>query len=589
VRGASIVLAALLASAGAAQAECKAGILAELPVTMFGARPSVEAKINGAPTRFLVDTGAFYSIISPGSAAEHHLHVGPGPFGMTMEGVGGRTTISLATVDSFDLSGIPLHHTEFVVGGSETGGELAGVIGRNILSFADVEFDLAGGMMRLVQAKGCAGLSLAYWAKPGQGGGELNIHSPPDDRRGPFNPPIEGDATVNGKHITVVFDTGAATSVMTLSAARRIGLEPNGPGVVDGGPVSGVGQHVVRSWITPVDVFEVGGEQIEHTRLRFADYQLGAADMLLGADFFLSHRVYIANSQRKVWFTYNGGPVFNLTASPEETPAQAAAEAAPVAAADFARRAAAEAARRDFTAAIADYDKAAALDAKNADYPYRRAQARILSGQVALGRADLDKALALDPSLAGALMERATLRLGAHDEAGALSDLDAADKALAPESNDRLRLADGYLSAHAPERALTPLDQWIKVHPDDSHLGPALAGRCWARVLLNAEPDKARADCRRALAVMPGHGLALDGLGFLAWRAGDLDGARAGFDKSLSTNPRNAWSLWGRGLLAARRGTGDRGKADFAAATAIVPSLPQTAAKFGLAADVAKP
>jgi hypothetical protein len=40
-------------------------------------------------------------------------------------------------------------------------------------------------------------------------------------------------------------------------------------------------------------------------------------DMLIGADFFLSHRIYVANSQRKLYFTYNGGPVFNLTAEPQ--------------------------------------------------------------------------------------------------------------------------------------------------------------------------------------------------------------------------------------------------------------------------------
>ena len=38
--------------------------------------------------------------------------------------------------------------------------------------------------------------------------------------------------------------------------------------------------------------------------------------MLIGADFFLSHHVYVANSQRKLYFTYNGGPVFNLTTTP---------------------------------------------------------------------------------------------------------------------------------------------------------------------------------------------------------------------------------------------------------------------------------
>ena len=33
-------------------------------------------------------------------------------------------------------------------------------------------------------------------------------------------------------------------------------------------------------------------------------------DMLLGADFFRTHRVLIAYSQRKVYFAYAGGTVF---------------------------------------------------------------------------------------------------------------------------------------------------------------------------------------------------------------------------------------------------------------------------------------
>ena len=35
-----------------------------------------------------------------------------------------------------------------------------------------------------------------------------------------------------------------------------------------------------------------------------------AHSMLLGADFLRSHRVLVAHSQRKIYFTYAGGPVF---------------------------------------------------------------------------------------------------------------------------------------------------------------------------------------------------------------------------------------------------------------------------------------
>ena len=33
-------------------------------------------------------------------------------------------------------------------------------------------------------------------------------------------------------------------------------------------------------------------------------------DLLLGADFLLAHRIYIARSQKKLYFTYRGGPIF---------------------------------------------------------------------------------------------------------------------------------------------------------------------------------------------------------------------------------------------------------------------------------------
>ncbi len=61
------VVAALAATPAAAQ--CKLGIVAELPVTMAGREPLVDARINGADTRFIADSGAFYSLITPASAA----------------------------------------------------------------------------------------------------------------------------------------------------------------------------------------------------------------------------------------------------------------------------------------------------------------------------------------------------------------------------------------------------------------------------------------------------------------------------------------------------------------------------------------
>jgi hypothetical protein len=83
-------------------------------------------------------------------------------------------------------------------------------------------------------------------------------------------------------------------------------VEPAGQG-------SGLGSRWVETWIATFPSLKIGDEEIRNARLRFAD--LGEIDMLLGADFFLSHRIYVASSKGKLYFTYNGGPVFNL-ASP---------------------------------------------------------------------------------------------------------------------------------------------------------------------------------------------------------------------------------------------------------------------------------
>ncbi len=47
-------------------------------------------------------------------------------------------------------------------------------------------------------------------------------------------------------------------------------------------------------------------------------------EMLLGVDFLRAHRVFVAHSQRKLYFTYAGGPVFSgpRRAPPQQPPQQ---------------------------------------------------------------------------------------------------------------------------------------------------------------------------------------------------------------------------------------------------------------------------
>jgi hypothetical protein len=124
-----------------------------------------------------------------------------------------------------------------------------------------------------------------------------------------------GEALLNGTKIRVVFDTGAPFSTLTLAAARRAGIRPDSPGVVVAGKSSWIG--LFATFILD----EAGDEEMHNVRLRFSDFALDDADMLIGADFFRSHRIYVANSQDRLYFTSNGYPQFDVTSIAASTAA----------------------------------------------------------------------------------------------------------------------------------------------------------------------------------------------------------------------------------------------------------------------------
>lgn len=299
----------------AAPEGCKLRTLLTLPVTIGGSfKPMADVQINGHDAMLLIDSGAFYSILSPATAAEFGLRLGPVPFNLTLNGVGGGTVTPQLTTATLTLGGVTIpRKLEFLVGGSEIGGGARGALGQNILSIADVEYDLANGVIRLLKLEGkCKNLRPTYWTKPDDAYSVMDI-----SWATPREPFTEGVGVLNGSKIKMLFDTGSWASMLSLRAASRAGIKTDSPGVTPGGTTHGIGRVEVRTWIAPFESFKIGDEEIRNTHLRMGDLELPMADMLIGADFFLSHRVYVSSGEHKMYFTYNGGPVFNLTTRSE--------------------------------------------------------------------------------------------------------------------------------------------------------------------------------------------------------------------------------------------------------------------------------
>jgi tetratricopeptide (TPR) repeat protein len=392
-----------------------------------------------------------------------------------------------------------------------------------------------------------------------------------------------GAALVNGKRVRVGFDTGSPTSAISLEAARRVGVATDGPRVTPKGVArAGIGQRWVETWIAPVASIKIGDEEVRNTKLQ-VQTSLPEVDMLLGADFFLSHQVYVANSQHRIYVTYNGGPVFNLAAASSVAPSPLReANAEPTDADGFSRRGMALAARRQFATAIADLTRATTMAPMEPRYFTERATVYWENGQPLLAMGDLDQALTLKPDDTEALVTRAQLRISGRETRGAVTDLSEADRLLPKEADLRLTIAQLYDSADAGDAALGQYNLWIKAHPDDNRMPAALNGRCWVRALYNIEVHQALADCDGAVRRDRKIASYLDSRGLAHLRLGENDQAIADYDAALALQPKIAWSLYGRGIAKLRKGLAADGKADLAAAAAVDPALPTRAAARGL-------
>lgn len=579
--GAALMLAPALAHAATAPAGCTVGQLLELEATMDGTKPMVTVGINGHAERFLVDSGAFFSNISAGKAAELGLSLTS--TGAMVKGVGGSVQASITTVKTVDLAGVPLRNIRFLVGGSEIGNG-AGLLGQNVLGIGDVEYDLAHGAVRLMRAKNCKGASLAYWAvdRP-----VSTVTILPRDER---NPHTVGTVTVNGVKMRAMFDTGAGGTVMTMAAAARIGLKPDSPGVRRDGYGHGIGRNTVAAYVLPIDSIKLGDqEEVRRTHIQAEAMDLGETDLLIGADFFLSHRVYVANGLHRLFFTYDGGPIFNtgpMRVIDDKGGAVAIAAdttAEPTDAAGYGRRGAARLARLDTAHALADFDRAVALAPTDGSYLFQRAEARARNQEPRLAMEDLDAGLKLDPANAEARLTRAAIHLSRHERAAAEEDVATVDRAAAPAADARLTLAGMDDALEQPARALGQYDLWLRYHGADSRRPDALNGRCWARAQLGIELDKALSDCNAALKARPGSASYLDSRALVRLRMGDNDKALADYDAALSKAPKMAGALYGRGLAKQRLGRTAEGKQDVDAALAINPKLTDQAKRYAVA------
>ncbi|MDB5480794.1 MAG: hypothetical protein JWO83_1847 [Caulobacteraceae bacterium] len=318
ILGAAALTAASAPAAGAAPI-CQMQEVGELPIQFDHGRMLVEAQIDGRPARMIVDTGATNTLIFRASAIAMGLPIRP-LAGVKFYGAGGEAGAGQVRIADFRVAGFVAHNDDVLVSGKQPVGAEQGLLGADFLLQTDVELDVAGGKIRWFKPKGCAGDTVVYWGKAYSAARMVGSSA--------FKK-IDVRVQVNGAPVLAEMDTGAGPSILTPVAAARAGVTPVSEGVARAGDIHGLGARAMQAYIGVFQSFSFGDETIKNAQLRIADLfaadkevRLGshipeaaidAPEMLLGVDFFHSHRVYVSLGQRTVYVSYIGGPVFQTT------------------------------------------------------------------------------------------------------------------------------------------------------------------------------------------------------------------------------------------------------------------------------------
>lgn len=325
--GCALGVAFMAATSGAqAEAKCQLLQIGEFALQMTNNQPIIAATINGQSARLLLDTGAQISTLFGAQARRLKVPLRQ-VRGAYAYGVGGRADVFTANIDDLGLDKYHAHNVGLaVLDGQTNHDDIDGAIGEDLLSRVDLDVDFQAGVVRLMQPKDCNGDQVVYWNKAysvtpilaSNQDGELVVN-----------------VSLNGVATKAMMDTGASVSVVTPRALNNAGIrfEPGGPQAA----MHGVGRSVLAAYKTSLPSFAFGDEQIKSAEIEVSDIyaknkevalgsRLGesvepnAAQMLLGADFFMAHRVYIARSQHTVYISYVGGQPFHVQKTPAPPP-----------------------------------------------------------------------------------------------------------------------------------------------------------------------------------------------------------------------------------------------------------------------------
>jgi predicted aspartyl protease len=282
--------------------------------------PIIPVSISGKRSLMIVDTGAFWSFLKPGVVRELGLTQMQARY--TAFTGGGQSTDKYVRIPEFTFGRMLSRDQLFMVDVGNPNAaigenDLAGIVGADILTRHDVDFDFPGRSFALFDQNHCAGQVLHWQPQshavvPFRLVDQLSIVFP---------------ILINGRRVSARLDTGVPDTTIYERAARRaFDFKPDAPNVRQVGVINGLrGDRPIFE--ATVNKIEIGSVTITSTPVQVIPdlvtraserSQVGSlipvsdvelTDVLLGLSTLRNLHMYIAYKERKLYISQaTGGP-----------------------------------------------------------------------------------------------------------------------------------------------------------------------------------------------------------------------------------------------------------------------------------------
>ncbi|WP_086635887.1 retroviral-like aspartic protease family protein [Acetobacter sp. DsW_059] len=287
----------------AADHVCRHTLLAHVPLYDKSGFLISPVEIDGHTVSMIMDTGSEGSLISPDGADAMGLPLDKGMHTVVQGTGGGQRLVPNVHVRSLKVGGVetgPLSvPVGYLPGKPVTQPPVEGLVGGDLLSRYDVEFNVAEGWLNLWQpaapSSGCdgpEGWHVIYRALPVQF----------DGRR------VSVQLVLDGMPVKALVDSGARSRIVSEAAALRTGLSAQTLATDPGGVTSGIDGRQQRYYWHKFNSLQYGLEEEKQPVLTVSPLK-DNADMLLGADWFAAHRVWLSYRSGKLYIMPSLRPV----------------------------------------------------------------------------------------------------------------------------------------------------------------------------------------------------------------------------------------------------------------------------------------